>query len=116
MTLTKEQRVAIYRILTDILVEMGGGVGMEDSRHYQILKTEAGLTEADKEAAVHATVLSSLAILKEVHYKVKMMLGMTVCEFYSEDVAVPLNHRRAFEILMAAIDWPISFAEIHALS
>lgn len=89
---------------------------MEDSRHYQILKTEAGLTEADKEAAVHATVLSSLAILKEVHYKVKMMLGMTVCEFYSEDVAVPLNHRRAFEILMAAIDWPISFAEIHALS
>lgn len=89
---------------------------MEDSRHYQILKETAGLTAADKEAAAHVTVLSSLAILKEVHYKVKMMLGMTVCEFYSEDVVVPLRNRRAFEILMAAIDWPISFAEIHSLS
>lgn len=116
MTLTKEQRVAIYRILTDVLTEMEGRVGMEDSRHYQILKETVGLTAADKEAAARVTVLSSLVILKEVHYKVKMMLGMTVCEFYSEDVVVPLNNRRAFEILMAAIDWPISFAEIHSLS
>lgn len=116
MTLTNEQKVAIYRILADVLTEMEGRVEMDDSRHYRILKETVNLTETDREAAAHVTVLTSLAILKEVHYRVKMMLGMTVCEFYSEDAVVSLNRRRAFDILMAAIDWPISFAEIHALS
>lgn len=89
---------------------------LDDFRHYRILEETAGLTDADREAARTATVLSSLAILKEVHYSVKMMIGMTARELYAESVAVPLTHRRAFEVLMTAIDWPISFDEIHALS
>lgn len=117
MTLTKEQKVAVCRILTDVALEMKTEAALlDDFRHYRILKESVGLTDMDMEAAREATVLSSLAALKEVHYKVKMMVGMAVGELYAENVVVPLIHRRAFEVLMTAIEWPISFDEIHSLS
>lgn len=116
MTLTKEQRVAICCIVADIASEMGVEAMLDDFRHYRILQEAVGLTDTDKEAARGATVLSSLAVLKEVHYRVKMMIGMIAAELYAENVAVPLIHRRAFEVLMTAIEWPVSFDEIHALS
>lgn len=116
MILTKEQKIAVCRILTDVASEMKTEAMLDVFRHYRILKESIGLTEADMEAARQATVLSSLAALKEVHYKVKMMVGMTVGEMYAESITVPLNHRRAFEVLMTAIEWPISFDEIHSLS
>lgn len=116
MTLTNEQRVAICCILTDIASEMGVETMLDDFRHYRILKETTGLTEKDWKVARLATVISSLAILKEVHYSVKMMIGMAAGELYAESVAVPLIHRKSFEVLMTAIEWPISFDEIHSLS
>lgn len=100
----------------DIAAEMGVEAMLDDFRHYRILKEAVGLTDMDRKFAGLATVLSSLAILKEVHYSVKMMIAMTAGELYAESIAVPLTHRRAFEVLMTAIEWPISFDEIHSLS
>lgn len=116
MTLTNEQRIAICCVLTDVVSDMKGAILLEDSRHFHTLKEAVKLTDVDFEQAVSRGVLTSLSILKEIHYKVKMMIGMTVCELYSENVVVPLHHKRAFEILMVSIDWPISFTEICSIN
>lgn len=68
--------------------------------------------EQDLDKARQTSVLESLVILKGVHYNTKMMLALTVCELYSEYMVIPLNYCFAFETLMSAIDWPISFSEV----
>lgn len=45
-----------------------------------------------------------------------MLLALTVCDLFSGQTPVPLNLRIAFETLMNAIEWPISFSEILAIS
>lgn len=115
MTITNEQKAAIGRILIDVVAEVGAEARLLDCRHYQRLKKEIGLEQGDFDAASALTVLTSLAILKELHYTVKMKLGLVVGELYSENAVIPLRHKIAFEILMKAIDWPISLAEISRL-
>lgn len=116
MTITHEQKAAIGRILIDVVAEVGAEARLSDCRHYQRLKKEIGLEQDDFDAASALTVLTSLAIVKELHYTVKMQLGLAIGELYSENVIIPLRHKIAFEILMKAIDWPISLAEISRLS
>lgn len=115
MKLTDTQRVAICRILLDVAGDMRNYVSISEARHFQALKDKAHLTDEDFEKAYHVTVLCCLAILREIHFKEKMLLGLTVCDIYSESPTIPLTHRMAFEILMNAIDWPISFAEMSTL-
>lgn len=116
MQITDEQKAAVSRILIDVMAEMGTEARLEDCRHYRRLKEEIGLKRADFEAAASLTVLTSLALVKETHYTLKMKLGLTVGELYSESLIIPLRHKMAFEILMKAIDWPISLDEISHLS
>ena len=54
--------------------------------------------------------------LKGMHYNKKMLLALTVCDLYSGHTPVSLNLRIAFETLMNAIEWPISFSEILTIS
>ncbi len=115
MQITDEQKAAISRILIDVVVEIGTEARLTDCRHYRRLKEEIGLEKSDFEAAAALTVLTSLALLKETHYTLKMKLGLAVGELYSENVVIPLRHKMAFEILMKAIDWPISLDEISRL-
>lgn len=115
MTITHEQKAAIGRILIDVVAEVGAEARLSDCRHYQRMKKEIGLEQRDFDAAASLTMLASLAILKELHYTVKMKLGLVVGELYSENAIIPLRHKIAFEILMKAIDWPISLAEISRL-
>ena len=114
---TKEsERIAICSILLDIAEEIKPGISITDCRHYLSLKEKAGLSEQDFEKAGSTSVLSSLVVLKSMHYNKKMLMALTVCDLYSESTFVTLNHRVAFETLMNAIDWPISFSEILAIS
>lgn len=115
MTITNEQKAAISRILIDIMTEVGTEARLSDCRHYQRLKDEIGLEQNHFDSGALLTVLTSLAIVKELHYTVKMKLGLVVGELYSENAVIPLRHKIAFEILMKAIDWPISLAEISRL-
>ena len=73
-------------------------------------------SEQDFEKAQDTSVLESLVILKKTHYNIKMLLALIVCDLYSEYMVIPLNYRMAFETLMNAIDWPISFSEVLAKS
>ena len=114
---TKEnERVAICSILLDIMEGIKLEITIVDCRHYSSLKEKVGLCESDFEKAGSASVLSSLVILKSMHYNKKMLMALTVCDLYSECTHVSLSHRIAFETLMNAIDWPISFSEILAIS
>ena len=51
-----------------------------------------------------------------MHYNKKMLLALTVCDLYSGHTPVSLNLKIAFETLMNAIEWPISFSEILTIS
>lgn len=110
------ERIAICRVLLDILGEIKEDVSISDCRHYNSLKEKIGLTDEDFETCRTASVLFSLVVLKEMHYNKKMLLALTVCDLYSDYVSIPLNKRIAFETLMNAIDWPISFSEILTIS
>lgn len=115
MKLTESQKVAICRVLLDVSEEMQGKVLLKDARHYAQLCEKAYITEDDFMQARGVSVLSSLVVLKEMPYNLKMLLGLTVCGLYSEDITIPVEHRMACETLMSAIDWPISFSEISSL-
>lgn len=112
----EKERIAVCRVLLDISESIGGGISISDCPHYKQLKEKVQLTEDDFEWARRESVLTSLAILKSVHYNTKMMLALAVCDLYSEYMVVPFDHRVAFETLMSAIDWPISFSEVLARS
>ena len=112
----EKERIAVCCVLLDIAESIGGSVAIADCPHYKQLKEKIHLTEQDIEMARSESVLTSLAILKNVHYNIKMMLALTVCDLYSEYMVVPFDYRVAFETLMNAIDWPISFSEVLARS
>ncbi|WP_103982574.1 hypothetical protein [Parabacteroides chinchillae] len=116
MKLTNEQRMAICRILLDVVNEVGEDVSLIRSRHYPALQEKAQLTDGDFYAASQVTVLASITLVKDIHYKLKMLMGLTVFELYSQCKQVTLQQRVTFGILMNAIDWPISFSEISTLS
>ncbi|MCL3850723.1 MULTISPECIES: hypothetical protein [Parabacteroides] len=112
----EKERIAVCCVLLDIAESIGGSVAISDCPHYKQLKDRIVLTEQDFEMARNASVLTSLAVLKNVHYNTKMMLALAVCDLYSEYMVVPFDYRVAFETLMNAIDWPISFSEVLARS
>lgn len=110
------ERIAICRVLLDVLEDMNELISVTDCRHYPSLKDKTGVTDEDFDTARDFSVLSSLVILKGMHYNQKMLLALTVCDLYSELIAIPLSHRMAFDTLMHAIEWPISFSEMLTLS
>lgn len=116
MEFKETERIAICRVLLDIMADMGVDFSITDSRHYQSLKEKSGLTEQDFEAARSVSVLVSIVTLKNIHYNMKMLLALTVCDIYSECINISFNRRVTFETLMNAIEWPISFSEIQTIS
>lgn len=116
MNSKERERIAVCRILLDIAEGMDGFTSVYDCPHFEKLRKKILLTEQDFEEARDTSVLESLVILKGAHYNMKMMLALTVCDLYSEYMVIPLNYRLAFETLMSAIDWPISFSEVLARS
>ncbi|RHR55614.1 hypothetical protein [Parabacteroides sp. AF17-28] len=116
MSSGESERIAICCVLLDVMKAMGAEDDIEACRHYQSLKGKMNITDSDFEQARSASVLSSLVVLKGMHYNKKMLLALTVCDFYSGYTHVPLNFRIAFETLMNAIEWPISFSEILTIS
>lgn len=110
------EKIAICCVLLDVAEAMGFKVDIETCRHYQALKDKTDIADSDFEAARTVSVLSSLVVLKGMHYNKKMMLALTVCDLYSNYKHVPLNLRVAFETLMNAIEWPISFSEMLTIS
>lgn len=96
----------------DIAEGTGCNIAYDDCPHFRQLRDKILLTDVDLEKARNMSVLESLVVLKRVHYNTKMMLAMTVGELYADYMVVPLDLRLAFEVLMSAIDWPISFSEI----
>lgn len=116
MSLKETERIAICRILLDVMDDMGAKVQITDCRHFISLKDRSGIIDSDFETARLASVLSSLVILRSMHYNKKMLLALTVSELYSIYTDVPLSRRMAFETLMNAVEWPISFAEILTIS
>lgn len=112
----ERERIAVCRVLLDIEEGTDGYTTASDCPHFQQLQHKLLLTEQDFEKARNTSVLESLVILKKTHYSIKMLLALTVCDLYSEYMVIPLNYRMAFETLMNAIDWPISFSEMLAKS
>lgn len=116
MNSVKNERIAICCILLDVMSDVKEVLSLADSRHYPALQDKTGLTDEDFKEARSCSVLSALVVLKSMHYNKKMLLALTVCDIYSECEAITLNHRIAFEVLMNAIEWPISFSEILTIS
>lgn len=116
MNSRETERIAICCVLLDVMGDMEAKISLEDCRHYSSLKEKAGFTDRDLEAAHTVSVLSSLVVLKGMHYNLKMLLALTICDAYSACITISLTHRIAFETLMNAIDWPISFSEILTIS
>ena len=109
------ERIAICSVLLDVMEAMGVKADIETCRHFQSLKDKMDISDKDFESARSVSVLSSLVILKSLHYKKKMLLALTVCDFYAGYTHVPFNLRVLFETLMNAIEWPISFSEIQTI-
>lgn len=120
MELTKKQRLSVCCVLLDVIRSMSeeGGDGLEmisRTRHYPVLEKVACLTGSDWAEAEGQSVLASLAQAKELHYKVKMMIGLVVHDLYSKEPLVPYHQRLCFDILMTSMDWPVSFKEISCI-
>ena len=116
MSSEESERIAICCVLLDIVEAMGTSADIKGCRHYQSLRDKTDITDSDFEGARSVSVLSSLVTLKGMHYNKKMLLALTVCDLFSGQTPVPLNLRIAFETLMNAVEWPISFSEILAIS
>ena len=116
MSSEESERIAICCVLLDIVEAMGTSADIKSCRHYQSLRDKTDITDSDFERARSVSVLSSLVTLKGMHYNKKMLLALTVCDLYSAHAHVSLNLRIAFETLMNAIEWPISFSEILTIS
>ena len=103
MEVIKKQRLAVCRILLDV-VEGACEVRDPDlimrTRHYPALQREMCFADRDWEEA------------RELHYKVKMMIGLVAHDLYSRESSVSYQQRLSFDVLMSAIDWPVSFKEI----
>ncbi|WP_455641034.1 hypothetical protein [Parabacteroides sp.] len=108
----EKERIAVCCVLLDITKSLKGCIELSGCPHYQQLKNKLLLTDTDMEAAHKESVLLSLAALKHAHYNTKMLLAMTICDLYVDSTTISLNHRIAFEVLMNAIDWPISLTEV----
>ena len=78
MEVIKKQRLAVCRILLDV-VEGACEVRDPDlimrTRHYPALQREMCFADRDWEEARDLSVLACLVLSKELHYKVKMMIG-----------------------------------------
>lgn len=116
MSSEESERIAICCVLLDIVEAMGTSADIKGCRHYQSLRDKTDITDSDFEGARSVSVLSSLVTLKGMHYNKKMLLALTVCDLYSGHTPVSLNLKIAFETLMNAIEWPISFSEILTIS
>lgn len=115
MELMKEQRLAICRVLLDVMDSMDSHGNIGEARHYPALHKIAHLLECDWEESRSVSVLATLAILKELHYKMKMMIGLVVYDLYMQEPTITYQQRVSFDILMGAIDWRVSFTEIAQL-
>ncbi|MCD8270377.1 MAG: hypothetical protein LUD46_19365 [Parabacteroides sp.] len=112
----EKERIAVCCVLLDMIKSLEGSAALSGCPHYQQLKNKLLLTDADIETAREESVLLSLAALKNAHYNTKMLLAMTISDLYSSSITISLSHRIAFEVLMNAIDWPISLTEVLARS
>ena len=115
MEVIKKQRLAVCRILLDV-VEDACGVRDPDlimqARHYPALQREMCFTDRDWEEAKDLSVLACLTLSKELHYKLKMLIGLIAHDLYARNSSVSYQRRLSFDVLMNAIDWPVSFKEI----
>ena len=109
MEVIKKQRLAVCRILLDV-VEGACEVRDPDlimrTRHYPALQREMCFADRDWEEARDLSVLACLVLSKELHYKVKMMIGLVAHDLYSRESSVSYQQRLSFDVLMSAIDWP----------
>lgn len=115
MEVIKKQRLAVCRILLDVVegaCEVRDPDLIMQARHYPALQREIGLTDQDWEEAKNLSVLACLVLSKELHYKVKMMIGLVAHDLYSRELSISYQQRLSFDVLMSAIDWPISFKKI----
>ncbi len=108
--------MAVCRILLDV-VEGACEVRDPDlimrTRHYPALsKGDVFCGSGNWEEARDLSVLACLVLSKELHYKVKMMIGLVAHDLYSRESSVSYQQRLSFDVLMSAIDWPVSFKEI----
>ena len=99
MEVIKKQRLAVCRILLDVVE---GACEVRDP----------DFADRDWEEARDLSVLACLVLSKELHYKVKMMIGLVAHDLYSRESSVSYQQRLSFDVLMSAIDWPVSFKEI----
>ena len=110
MEVIKKQRLAVCRILLDVVE---GACEVRDPD--LIMRTrqrEMCFADRDWEEARDLSVLACLVLSKELHYKVKMMIGLVAHDLYSRESSVSYQQRLSFDVLMSAIDWPVSFKEI----
>ena len=88
MEVIKKQRLAVCRILLDV-VEGACEVRDPDlimrTRHYPALQKEMCFADRDWEEARDLSVLACLVLSKELHYKVKMMIGLVAHDLYSRE-------------------------------
>ena len=115
MDLIKERRLAVCRILLDVVegaCEVRDPDLIVQARHYPALQREMCLTERDWEEAEGLSVLACLVLSRQLHHKVKMMIGLIAYDLYSRELSISYQRRLAFDVLMNAIDWPVSFKDI----
>ena len=115
MSSEESERIAICCVLLDIVEAMGTSADIKGCRHYQSLRDKTDITDSDFEGARSVSVLSSLVTLKGMHFNKKKQT-LTGGVLISGHIPVSLNLRIAFETLMNAIEWPISFSEILTIS
>lgn len=105
MEVIKKQRLAVCRILLDV-VEGACEVRDPDlimrTRHYPALQREMCFADRDWEEARDLSVLACLVLSKELHYKVKMMIGLVAHDLYSRESSVSYQQRLSFDVLMSA--------------
>ncbi|MEG1543731.1 MAG: hypothetical protein RR382_04290 [Tannerellaceae bacterium] len=116
MILTDKQRIAICCVLLDIAKSCHCTASLSNSPRFDTLRELTEIAPADFAAATQVSVIASLAVLKEIHYKLKMVLGLLVCEYISNSSITAVESHITFDVLMSAIDWKISFSEMMAIS
>lgn len=97
--------------LSQVIKNLQNGISIYDNKKYKIHYQFTEMEETIEEAR-DLSVLACLVLSKELHYKVKMMIGLVAHDLYSRESSVSYQQRLSFDVLMSAIDWPVSFKEI----
>jgi uncharacterized tellurite resistance protein B-like protein len=103
INLTKTERVAVTKVLLDIM-GADGDVDIREFLYLNQLQNNFGITDSEIKEAMQLNALKCLADLKTLTHEERMSLVLMMSEMISADKEVHKKELEVFVIVCAALD------------